>query len=361
MISLALAGVERQPVAAGLALDDVAVVPGIPLERVVAGAEEGDVVARVAVHEVAAVAAEEHLRSAAPPERVVARAAVGGDLDRRAELAGRREAVVAAVGVEPEVLGRPDVDRERSRGDAVEPHARAVGRRGELLAAVAAVDLDGVDAAPPSLRSVSSPGFQTMRSSPASPKTWSSASPPVSVSLFAAAEQRVEAALAEQRVVAGLAEEHVGAGAAGDRVVVAAAEEVRPRQRAVGLVDPDRRRCRPARTPGSRLTLATVGVPPATLTAPPLTSSCARRVAADDDRVGLVVSKYGERAGGKRRGGGRAGRERSCRRSRRPRARWRRAGGARFGFGVRASRLLLGVARVGRPPGRSIPLGRARR
>ena len=35
---------------------------------------------------------------------------------------------------------------------------------------------------PPSLRSVSSPGFQIMRSLPAWPKAWSSASPPVSVS-----------------------------------------------------------------------------------------------------------------------------------------------------------------------------------
>jgi hypothetical protein len=35
---------------------------------------------------------------------------------------------------------------------------------------------------PPSLRSVSSPGFQTMRSLPLWANTWSSASPPVSVS-----------------------------------------------------------------------------------------------------------------------------------------------------------------------------------
>ena len=36
---------------------------------------------------------------------------------------------------------------------------------------------------PPSFRSVSSPGFQTIRSLPLCPKTWSSASPPVRVSL----------------------------------------------------------------------------------------------------------------------------------------------------------------------------------
>ena len=94
--------------------------------------------------------------------------------------------------------------------------------------------------APPSLRSVSSPGFQIMRSSPASPKTWSSASPPVSVSLLGAAEQEVDAALAEQGVVAGLAEEQVVARAAGQDVVAGAAEEVGPRQRAVGLVEGDR-------------------------------------------------------------------------------------------------------------------------
>ena len=41
--------------------------------------------------------------------------------------------VVAAVGVEDEVLGRADVDRERRRVEAVEAHAGAVGRGRELL------------------------------------------------------------------------------------------------------------------------------------------------------------------------------------------------------------------------------------
>ncbi len=58
--------------------------------------------------------------------------------------------------------------------------------------------------------------------------------------VLGAAEEEVEAALAEQRVVAGLAEEHVAARAAGERVVAGAAEQVRPRQRAVGLVERDR-------------------------------------------------------------------------------------------------------------------------
>ena len=44
--------------------------------------------------------------------------------------------------------------------------------------------------APPSLRSVSSPGFQIIRSMPLWPKTWSSASPPVRVSLSAPPDSR---------------------------------------------------------------------------------------------------------------------------------------------------------------------------
>ena len=92
---------------------------------------------------------------------------------------------------------------------------------------------------PPSLRSVSSPGFQIIRSLPASPKTWSSPSPPVSDVVAVAAEQEVGAALAEQGVVAGLAEELVVARAAGQRVVAGAAEEVGVGQCAVGLVESD--------------------------------------------------------------------------------------------------------------------------
>ena len=93
--------------------------------------------------------------------------------------------------------------------------------------------------APPSFRSVSSPGFQIIRSLPLWPKAWSSASPPVRVSLLGAAEQQVGPALAQERVVAGLAEELVGTGAAGEDVVAGAAEQVRPWQRSVGLVEAD--------------------------------------------------------------------------------------------------------------------------
>ena len=67
-------------------------------------------------------------------------------LIKRSEVAGGGEAVVAAVGVDDQVLGGADVDRERCRVDPVEPDAGAVGRGRELLGTVATVDLHGVDA-----------------------------------------------------------------------------------------------------------------------------------------------------------------------------------------------------------------------
>ena len=66
-------------VGAVLALDDVAAVARIPLEDVVAGAEEGGVVALLAVDEVVAVAAEQQVDAVAAEDGVVAGAAVDGD------------------------------------------------------------------------------------------------------------------------------------------------------------------------------------------------------------------------------------------------------------------------------------------
>ena len=93
---------------------------------------------------------------------------------------------------------------------------------------------------PPSKRSLSSPGFQIMRSLPASPNTWSLPSPPVSSVVARAAEQQVVAAFAEQGVVAVLAEQLIVARAAGQHVVARAAEQVGGGQRAVGFVERDR-------------------------------------------------------------------------------------------------------------------------
>ena len=89
MVSAILRAVEEQRVDAGLALDGVAAVARIPVECVVAGAEERDVVALVAVDEVVAVAAEQRIGAVAAEDRVVAGAAVDGELDQRGEVAGR--------------------------------------------------------------------------------------------------------------------------------------------------------------------------------------------------------------------------------------------------------------------------------
>ena len=71
--------VEVEYILAGTAFDDIAAVAGIPLEVVVAGAEECRVGADVAVDEVVALAAEEGLGAAAADQRVVAVTAVERD------------------------------------------------------------------------------------------------------------------------------------------------------------------------------------------------------------------------------------------------------------------------------------------
>ena len=167
----------------------------------------------------------------APPSTVI--------LISAARLPVAENSVVAAVGVEDEVLGGADVDRERRRVEAVEPDARAVGRGRELLGAVAAVDLDrvGAGAALVEVGVVAGvPDHPVVAALAEDLVVGVAAGQGV---VLAAAEQQVEAALAEQRVVAGLAEELVAARAAGEGVVAGAAEQVRPRQRAVGLVEPD--------------------------------------------------------------------------------------------------------------------------
>ena len=71
-----VAAVEVERVVAGLALDDVVDVAGIPLEAVVAVAQERAVGALVAVDEVVAGAAVEEVVAVAAEQRVVAVAAV---------------------------------------------------------------------------------------------------------------------------------------------------------------------------------------------------------------------------------------------------------------------------------------------
>ena len=187
--------------------------------------------------------------------------------------------------------------------EAVEPDARAVGRGGELLGAVAAVDLDGVDAAGAFVQ------VGVVAGVPDHPVVAALAERlVVGVAagqgvVLAAAEQEVAAALAEQRVVAGLAEELVGAGAAGEDVVAGAAEQVRRGQRAVGLVEGDHVVAAQAEDPdergvGDRRRATDDGDRAAVDQDPP------RRVAADRDVVGGAVTGHGEHPVAERRGRG---------------------------------------------------------
>ena len=178
--------------------------------------------------------------------------------------------VVAAVGVEGQVLGGADVDAERRRVEAVEPDAGAVGGGRELSAPLPPLTSTVSVPSPPSFRSVSSPGFQIIRSLPRLAEHLVVGVAAGQGVVLAAAEEQVGAALAEQRVVAGLAEEHVGARPAGQDVVAGAAEQVGPRQRAVGLVQGDGVVAALAEHLDQAV-LATVAVPPRTATAPPLT------------------------------------------------------------------------------------------
>ena len=86
------AAVEQHRVGAVLAFDDVAAVARIPLEHVVAGADQRNVVALLAVDEVIAVAADQQIHAVAAQDRVVAGAAVDRHADQRREVAGRGEA-----------------------------------------------------------------------------------------------------------------------------------------------------------------------------------------------------------------------------------------------------------------------------
>ncbi len=101
IVLVGVGAVEQQLVDPGLPFDDVVAVARLPLERVVAGAEKGDVVAVVAEHEVVAVAAEKRVGALAGEDRVVAgrrrRASAGRS---PAGSVRRDDGVVAAEAVE---------------------------------------------------------------------------------------------------------------------------------------------------------------------------------------------------------------------------------------------------------------------
>src|SRR6185503_380279 len=77
-----VAAVEEHGLGPGLAFDHGAAVARIPLEYVVAGAEQGGVVALVAVDEVVAIAAEQQVIALAAKDLVVGAAAGDGEPDR---------------------------------------------------------------------------------------------------------------------------------------------------------------------------------------------------------------------------------------------------------------------------------------
>ena len=106
---------EQQRVGAVLAFDGVAAVARVPVEHVVAGAEQRDVVAVVAEDEVVAVAAEQRVVALAAEDGVVAGAAVDGQLDDAGRQGRGGDGVVAAQRVDDERVVGPfaagDVDR----------------------------------------------------------------------------------------------------------------------------------------------------------------------------------------------------------------------------------------------------------
>src|SRR4030095_7182475 len=137
--------IEDHAVIAVLAFDRVVTVARVPLEGVVTGTEEHGIVALIAIDEVVVVAAEQNIGSVAAQDGVITGSAIDGDLNQRGEVPSRGKGVIAAVGVEHQALAGAEAEGERSRVDAIETHAGAVGGGGELFGAIAAVDFNRVD------------------------------------------------------------------------------------------------------------------------------------------------------------------------------------------------------------------------
>ena len=149
--------------------------------------------------------------------------------------------------------------------------------------------------APPSIRSLSSPGIPDHAIVAGLAEHLVVAVAAGQHVVARAAEQQVVAALAEQRVVVRLAEQQVRARAAGQDVVAGAAEQVGPRQRAVRLVERDdvvaaqaERRDQLGVRDGRRAAEHRYGAA--------VHENLAGRVAAELDRVVVVVAEGGEDA-----------------------------------------------------------------
>ena len=119
--------VELQDVGSGLALDGVVAVARVPLEGVVAGAQQRGVGALVSVDEVVAGAAVEGVGAVAADQPVVAGSAFEGER-LVGDVADHGDLVVAVAGVDVHLVERAaielevdravgaDVERERGRG-----------------------------------------------------------------------------------------------------------------------------------------------------------------------------------------------------------------------------------------------------
>ena len=232
--------VEQERVGAALALDDVAAVPGIPDERVIAGTELRRVGAAASGDHIIAVAADQCVVAIAAGDRVVAGAAVQCEVDERGETIPCGDDIVAAIGIDDEVVGGADIQGEGRRSDPIEADPRAIGRDRERFGAVAAIDLGGIDpvAALEQVAAVTRVPDHAVIAGAA--KDLVVAGPADQHVVPSAPKQQVVAAFAIQGVVAGLAKELIVPRAAGQDVVSAAPEEVGGRQCAVCLVQRDR-------------------------------------------------------------------------------------------------------------------------
>ena len=162
--------------------------------------------------------------------------------------------------------------------DAVEADPGSVRGDREGLGAVAAVDLNGVDAV---AALIEIGAFARVPDHPVVARLAEHlvvAGAAGQHVVAVAAEEQVIAPLAEQGVVARLAEELVVAAASGDGVVAGAAEDVRACGKAPLVSFRERLSLPPSPKSWISVVLATVAFPPGTVTAPVLTRSVPGRV-----------------------------------------------------------------------------------
>src|SRR5262249_39190917 len=104
--------------------------------------------------------------------------------------------VVAAIGMEHEILGGADVEGEGGGADAIKAYARAIGRNGEHFGPVAAVDFGSISAIT---------AFHQIAAVTRIPDQAVVAGLPKHLVVASAARQHVIAVAAEYQVVAALA------------------------------------------------------------------------------------------------------------------------------------------------------------